>query len=210
MASHPGSPAGDGGAARPLAQRAGVSIISWGFLGGWSGHTDLLIAENQNIIGVPEGDGYDPPDDMTDKAIAWLHRMRAQDADKPFFMYYSTGCSHAPHQVPSRWSDKYAGRFDSGWDQYREETFQRQRELGVIPPGAELTPSPANPDGSGPDDRAFPAWDSFREHEQRLYARQMEVYAEYQENADWNVGRLPNALDEMGDLDDTLVIWIGG
>lgn len=94
---------------------------------------------------------------MTDKAIAWLHRMRAQDADKPFFMYYSTGCSHAPHQVPSQWSDKYAGRFDSGWDQYREETFERQRELGVIPPDAELTPSPANPEGSGPDDRAFPA-----------------------------------------------------
>ena len=121
---------------------------------------------------------------MTDKAIAWLHRMRAQDADKPFFVYYSTGCSHAPHQVPSQWSDKYAGRFDSGWDQYREETFQRQRELGVIPPDAELTPSPANPEGSGPDDRAFPAWDSLREHEQRLYARQMEVYAGYQENAD--------------------------
>ena len=182
----------------------------WGFLGGESGQYDPLIAENQTIIGVPAGDGYYLPDDMTDKAIAWLHRMRAQDADKPFFMYYSTGCSHAPHQVPSQWSDKYAGLFDSGWDQYREETFQRQRQLGVIPPDAELTRSPANPEGSGPDDRAFPAWDSLREHEKRLYARQMEVYAGYQENADWNVGRLLDALDEMGELDDTLVIWIWG
>lgn len=183
----------------------------WGFLGGESGQYDPLIAENQQIVGVPAretaGEGYYLPDDMTDKAVAWLHRMRAQSADKPFFMYYSTGCSHAPHQVPKKWSDKYEGCFDGGWDRYREETFQRQKDLGVIPPDAQLTPSPANPEGSGP---AFPAWDSLDDDEKRVYARQMEVFAGYQENADWNVGRLLDAIDEMGELDDTLVIWIWG
>ena len=115
-------------------------------------------------------------------------------------MFYSTGCSHAPHQVPAEWSDKYRGRFDAGWDAYREQTFARQKQLGVIPGNAELTPRPA----------ALPAWDSLSAEEKELYARQMEVYAGFQENADWNVGRLLDAIQEMGELDDTLVIYIWG
>ena len=127
--------------------------------------------------------------------------MRAQDADKPWFMYYSTGCAHAPHQVPSEWSEKYRGRFDRAGIAYREETFERQKELGVIPADAELTPRPRRASRRGtrsPDD------------ERTLYARQMEVYAGFQENADWNVGRLLDAVEEMGELDNTLVIYICG
>ena len=140
------------------------------------------------------------PDDLTDKAVSWLHAVRAQDPTKPWFAYYSTGCSHAPHQVPVEWSDKYKGKFDGGWDAYREETFARQKKLGVIPADAELTPRPAE----------LPAWDSLSADEKKLYARQMEVYAGYSANADWNVGRLLDAVEEMGELDDTLVIYIWG
>ena len=132
--------------------------------------------------------------------MRWLHEVRAQDQEKPWFVYYSTGCSHAPHQVAVEWSEKYRGKFDQGWDVLREETFERQKPLGVIPPDAELTPRPD----------ALPAWDSLSDSEKKLYARQMEVYAGFQENADWNIGRLLDAVEEMGELDNTLVIYIFG
>ena len=158
----------------------------WGFLGGETGQYDPVITQDNTTLGVPEGeDGkqYYLPDDLTDQAARWLHTVRAQDQTKPWFIYYSTGCAHAPHQVAKDWSEKYRGKFDQGWDALREETFERQKQLGVIPPDAELTPRPD----------AFPAWDSLSESEKRLYARQMEVYAGYQENADWNIGRLLDA-----------------
>ena len=122
----------------------------WGFLGGESGQYDPVLIENNTIIGVPEKKDFYLPDAMADKAIEWLHGVRAQDPDKPFFIYFSTGASHAPHHVPTEWSDKYKGKFDAGWDKYREETFERQKRLGVIPPEAKLTPRPD----------ALPAWDS--------------------------------------------------
>ncbi len=111
----------------------------YGFLGGDSGQWDPCLTENQKVIGTPEGfydedDPYYFPDAMADRAIEWLHGVRAQDADKPFFMYFSTGCSHAPHHVAQAWADKYKGKFDQGWDKLREETFARQKELGVVPP----------------------------------------------------------------------------
>jgi arylsulfatase len=175
----------------------------WGFLGGESGQWDPMITENQKTIGVPEGTDGQPyylPDDMADKTIQWLHGVRAQEQTKPWFVYFSTGCSHAPHHVPKEWADKYRGRFDQGWDRLREETFERQKRLGVVPADAELTPR----------NEAFPAWDSLPEDQRRLYARQMEVYAGYSENADYNVGRVLDAIAEMGELEDTLVIWIWG
>jgi len=175
----------------------------WGFLGGESGQYDPLIAENNQIVGVPEaedGEQYYLPDDMTDRTISWLHSMRAHHTDKPWFAYYTTGATHAPHHVPGDWADKYKGVFDKGWDVLREETFARQKELGVIPQDTELTPRPPE----------MPAWDSLSAETQQLFARQMEVYAGYLENADWNVGRVLDAIDEMGELDNTLVIWILG
>jgi arylsulfatase A-like enzyme len=171
----------------------------WGFLGGESGQYDPVIIENNKAVGVPDEDDFYLPDAMADKTIEWLHGVRA-GSDKPWFAYFSTGCSHAPHQVQAAWSDKYTGAFDQGWDKLREETFERQKQLGVIPADAELTPRPDS----------MPAWVSLDENQRRLYARQMEVYAGFCENADWNIGRVIDAVEEMGELENTLVIYIWG
>jgi len=175
----------------------------WGFLSGAAGQYDPIITQDNTTVGVQPGTDGKPyyfPDDLTDKSIEWLHGVRAQDASKPWFMYYSTGCADAPHHVAKEWTDKYKGQFDDGWDKYRERTFARQKKLGVVPQDAELTERPD----------VFGAWDSLNEEEKRLYVRQMEVYAGYQENADWNVGRLLDAIDKLGDLDNTLVFYIWG
>ncbi len=183
----------------------------WGFdyfcgiLGGGASQWDPVLAENQKVIGVPPdyGDPDKPfylPDAMADWTISWLHGVRAQDARKPFFAYFSTGCSHAPHHVSEQWSKKYKGKFDQGWDRLREETFARQKALGVIPMDAQLTPR----------NEAFPAWEDVPDKLKGLYARQMEVYAGYSENADHNVGRVIDAIDELGELDNTLIVWIWG
>ena len=177
----------------------------WGILGGGASQWDTCLAENQKIIGTPPNfyDKREPfylPDAMADQTIDWLHGVRAQDSQKPFFVYFSTGCAHAPHHVSRAWSDKYRGQFDMGWDRLREEVFARQKQLGVIPPDAELTPR----------DEAFPAWDDLPDNLKAFYARQMEVYAGFCENADHNVGRVIDAIDELGELDNTLIIWIFG
>ena len=175
----------------------------WGFLTGAAGQYDPIITQDNTTIGVPEGkDGklYYFPDDITDKAVEWLHAVRATDAHKPWMLYYSTGCAHAPHHVAKEWADRYKGKFDRGWDAYREETLARQKKLGIVPADTELS--------SRPD--LFPAWDSLSDAQKKLYTRQMEVYAGYQENADWNVGRLLDAIEAMGDLDNTLIIYIWG
>ena len=177
----------------------------YGFLAGDSGQWDPCLIENQKVIGTPEGfyDEEEPyyfPDAMADRTLEWLHGVRAQDADKPFFIYFSTGCSHAPHHVSQAWAEKYKGKFDQGWDKLREETFARQKALGVVPADAELTPRAD----------AFPAWDDVPDKLKAFYARQMEVYAGFSENADHNVGRVIDAIEELGELDNTVIIWIWG
>ena len=175
----------------------------WGFLSGAAGQYDPVLTMDDSVIGVPEGKDGEPyyfPDDITDKSIEWIHDVRAQDAEKPWFLFYSTGCAHAPHHVAKEWADKYKGKFDDGWDILREKTIARQKELGIVPPDTELTERPG----------AFPAWDSLDATAKKLYARQMEVYCGFQENADWNVGRLLDAIEEIGDLDNTLVIYVWG
>ena len=175
----------------------------WGFLTGAAGQYDPIITQDNSTLGVPEGkDGklYYFPDDITDKAVEWLHAVRAQDAQKPWFLYYSTGCSHAPHHVAKEWADRYKGQFDDGWDAYREKTLERQKQLGIVPEDAELTERPD----------LFPAWDSLTDAQKQLYARQMEVFAGFSENADWNVGRLLDEIEEMGETENTLVIYIWG
>lgn len=172
----------------------------YGFLGGAIGQYDPLLAENNSIIGVPTGKSYYFPDDMTERTIRWIQDQKAQSPDKPFFIYYSTGATHSPHHVPKAWADKYKGQFDQGWDKLREQTFARQKELGVIPANAALTPR----------DPAFPAWDPLSPEEKRFYARQMEVYAGFQENTDYQVGRVVDAIESMGLADNTLILFIWG
>jgi arylsulfatase A-like enzyme len=172
----------------------------WGFLGGASGQYDPVVAENNAIVGVPGGKDYYFPTDMADRAIRWIEGQKAQSPDRPFFLYYSTGASHAPHHVPKEWADRYKGQFDQGWDRLREETFARQKELGVIPADAKLTPR----------DPAFPAWDSVPSELKPLFGRQMEVFAGFQENCDHEIGRVVRAIEDMGIADNTLIIYIWG
>ncbi|HEX6577418.1 MAG TPA: arylsulfatase [Jiangellaceae bacterium] len=148
---------------------------------------------------TPE-EGYHFTQDMTDRAIAWVRQQRALAPDKPFFVYYAPGATHAPHHVPKQWADKYKGRFDQGWDRLREETLARQQELGVIPPDAELTARPAE----------IPAWDDMPEGLKPVLARQMEVYAGFLEHTDHHVGRLIDALTELEIRDDTLIFYLIG
>jgi arylsulfatase A-like enzyme len=137
---------------------------------------------------------------MTDHAIGWVRQQKALMADKPFFVYYAPGATHAPHHVPPEWSDKYKGRFDAGWDALREETFARQKELGVIPEDTELT---ARHD-------EIPAWDDIPDDLKPVLSRQMEVYAGFLEHTDHHVGRLMDALEDLDILEDTLVYYIIG
>ncbi len=145
-------------------------------------------------------EGYHFTEDMTDRAIEWVRQQKALMPDKPFFIYYAPGATHAPHHVPTEWSDKYKGRFDDGWDAQRERTFARQKELGVIPPDAELTARPEQ----------IPAWDEMADDLKPVLARQMEVYAGFMEHTDHHVGRLIDALADLEILDDTLVYAIVG
>jgi arylsulfatase len=172
----------------------------WGFLGGESGQYDPVITENNTCIGIPKGKDYYLPTDMANRTINWIRDQKAQSPDKPFFIYYAPGASHAPHHVPKVWADKYKGKFDLGWDKLREETFARQKKLGVIPADAKLTPR----------DPAFPAWDKLPADEKKLYARQMEVFAGYQENCDYEIGRVIQSIDDLGLADNTLILYIWG
>ena len=174
----------------------------YGFLGGESNqyapaiYRDTVPVEPDR---TPE-EGYHFTEDITDRAIDWIRQQKALMSDKPFFVYFAPGATHAPHHVPKEWADRYAGAFDHGWDALREETFARQMELGVIPPEAELTARP----------QEIPAWDEMPEELKPVLARQMEVYAGFMEHTDHHVGRLVDALAELEILDDTLVYSIVG
>jgi arylsulfatase len=174
----------------------------YGFIGGETNqyapalYRDTVPVEPDR---TPE-QGYHFTEDMTDRAIEWARQQKALMPDKPFFIYWAPGATHAPHHVPAEWSDKYQGRFDDGWDAQRERTFARQKELGVIPESAELTARPAE----------IPAWSEVPDDLKPVLARQMEVYAGFMEHTDHHAGRLIDALQELGVLDDTLVYCIVG
>jgi arylsulfatase A-like enzyme len=174
----------------------------YGFIGGETNQYYPAIYEGTTAIEpekTPE-QGYHFTEDMTDKAIKWIRQQKALMGDKPFFVYYAPGATHAPHHVPAEWSAKYKGEFDQGWDELREETFSRQKELGVIPPEAELTARPEE----------IPAWDEIPDDLKPILSRQMEVYAGFLEHTDHHVGRLVDALEDLGVLEDTLVYYIIG
>jgi arylsulfatase A-like enzyme len=174
----------------------------YGFIGGETNqyapaiYRDTVPVEPDR---TPE-EGYHFTEDMTDRAIEWVRQQKALMSDKPFFMYFAPGATHAPHHVPKEWTDKYRGRFDDGWDALRERTFAKQKELGVIPDNAELTPRHDE----------IPAWDEMPEDLKPVLARQMEVYAGFLEHTDHHVGRLIDALADLEVLDDTLIYYIIG
>jgi len=138
--------------------------------------------------------------DMTDQAISWVSAQQALTPDKPFYMYYATGATHAPHHAPKEWIAKYKGRFSGGWDKLREETFARQKKLGVIPADAKLTPRP----------KEIPAWDDMSAKQKQLFERQMETFAGFAAHTDHEVGRLVAQLEAIGELDNTIFYYIVG
>jgi len=174
----------------------------YGFIGGETNQWYPALYEGTTPMEQdrsPE-EGYHFTEDMTDKAVGWVRRQKALMPDKPFFMYYAPGATHAPHHVPDEWIEKYRGKFDGGWDALREETFARQKKLGVIPQDAVLTERPDE----------IPAWDEMPAELKPVLVREMEVYAGFLEHTDHHIGRLLDTLEDLEILDDTLVYYIFG
>jgi arylsulfatase A-like enzyme len=174
----------------------------YGFIGGEAHQWYPSLYEGTNPIEVkktPE-EGYHLVPDMTDKAIDWIGQQKALIPDKPFFVYFAPGATHAPHHVPKEWADKYKGKFSQGWDKLREETFARQLKLGVIPPDCKLTQRHAD----------IPSWDAMPAELKPVLEREMEVYAGFLEYVDHHVGRLLDSLKARDLMDDTLVFYIIG
>jgi arylsulfatase len=173
----------------------------YGFLGGDSDQWHPALYENTKPIEPYLGDPtYILDRDLAGKAIDWMRMQHALAPNKPWLLYYATGTAHAPHHAPKDWIAKYKGQFNQGWDKVREETLARQIRLGVVPPNAKLTARPEQ----------IPAWDSLSADQKRLYARMMEVYAGALSHADYNIGRLLDALEQSGQLDNTLIIFMMG
>jgi arylsulfatase A-like enzyme len=172
----------------------------YGFLGGETNQWAPKIYDGVAEIETPRTPNYHFTTDMTDKAITWIQAQQALTPDKPFFTYFATGATHAPHHAPKEWIAKYKGKFDMGWDKLREQTLARQIEMGIVPKGTKLAPKPAG----------LPDWDALPAKQKEIFARQMETYAGFAEFTDHEVGRVIDALKEMGKLDNTLVFYIVG
>ncbi len=172
----------------------------YGFIGGETNQWAPGIFDGTVRIETPQTPGYHFTTDMTDQAIKWVSAQQALTPDKPFYMYFATGATHAPHHVPQEWIKKYKGQFAGGWDNLREETFMRQKQLGVIPVDAKLTPRPVE----------IPAWSEMNSDQKRLFERQMETFAGFAEHTDHEVGRLVEQLETIGELDNTLFFYIVG
>jgi arylsulfatase len=172
----------------------------YGFLGGETNQWAPLLYDGVTKVELPHDPSYHFMNDMTNRAIEWIRFQHAMTPDRPFFMYFAPGATHAPHHVPKKWADRYRGKFDNGWDRYREEALARQIKLGIVPPGTTLAPKPA----------VMKDWDSLSTEERKLFARQMESYAGYAEYTDFEIGRLVRALEELGVMDNTLFIYIAG
>lgn len=172
----------------------------YGFIGGETNQWFPEVFDNLTRVEVPSDPSYHFTEDMAQKAIDWIKAQKAIYPDKPFFIYWAPGATHAPHQVPAEWIEKYKGQFNDGWDNLRERTFARQKALGVIPADAELTPRPEQ----------IPAWDAMPEDLKPVLRRQMETYAGFLEHTDHCVGRLVDLLEQAEILDNTLIYYIIG
>jgi len=172
----------------------------YGFIGGDTDQWHPALFDGTKPIETPHDPKYHLDADLADHAIAWIRQQKSLAPDKPFFVYYAPGLCHAPHHAPKEWIEKFKGRFDQGWDKVREETLARQIQLGVVPAGTQLTARPAE----------IPSWDSRSADEKKLYARMMEVYAACLAYCDYNIGRVVQTVEDAGELDNTLIIYIMG
>jgi arylsulfatase len=172
----------------------------YGFLGGETNQWAPLLYDGVTRVELPDDPNYHFLTDMTDKAIAWVKFQQAITPGKPYFVYFAPGATHAPHHVPKEWIAKWKGKFDQGWDKLREETLARQIKLGVVPAGTKLAPKP----------KAIKDWDKLTDDERLLFAHQAEVYAAFADMTDHEIGRLVKAIEEIGDLDNTLIFYIAG
>ena len=172
----------------------------YGFLGGDTDQWYPDLTYDNHPIPVPNTpeEGYHLNIDLADKAIQFIKDAHVNAPDKPFFMYYATGAGHAPHQVEPEWIEKYKGKFDMGWDEYRKIVFERQKELGILPADAEL--SAHDPD--------VPVWESLSDDAKKMYTRQMEVYAAFVEQTDYHFGRIIEFLEKIGRLENTIIVVV--
>jgi arylsulfatase len=172
----------------------------YGFIGGETNQWAPLIYDGMIQVEASHDPNYNFMTDMTNQAIAWMQYQKSLTPDKPFFIYFAPGATHAPHHVPKEWIAKYKDKFDQGWDKLREETLARQIKLGVVPADTKLAPKPA----------AIKDWAALSPDEKKLFARQMEVFAGFGEYTDTEIGRLITAVEQIGQLDNTLIFYIVG
>jgi arylsulfatase len=172
----------------------------YGFIGGETNQWAPFLYDGVTQVELPNDPNYHFMTDMTDKAVAWIKYQKALTPDKPLFVYFAPGATHAPHHVPKEWIAKWRGKFDQGWDKLREETLARQLEMGIVPPGTKLAPKPP----------AIKDWDKLSADEKRLFARQVEVFAAYLDYTDHEIGRMLEAVEATGEADNTLVFYIAG
>jgi arylsulfatase len=172
----------------------------YGFLAGETSQWEPRLVENTNLVEPPHDEKYHLSEDLAQHGIDWLRRHQAFSPDKPFFLYWAPGAGHGPHQIHKEWADKYKGKFDSGWDAYRERVFARQKQMGWIPADTKLTPRADN----------MASWDSIPEAQRPFQRRLMEIFAGFVEHVDVQAGRVIDELDRLGIRDNTIVIYIFG
>lgn len=172
----------------------------YGFIGGETNQWAPLVYDGTAQVELPKDPNYHFTEDMTDKAISWVRFQQALTPDKPFMIYFATGATHAPHHAPQKYIDKYKGKFDQGWDKVRTETLERQKKLGIVPADTQLGPKPED----------IKDWDKLSADEKKMFAHQMETYAGFGEHTDHEIGRLYDAIGDLGELDNTIFIYIVG
>ena len=172
----------------------------YGFNAGDINQWDPILFENRNLVPRSTKPDYHLTEDLADRAISWTRRVTSIAPDKPFFLYVAPGANHSPHHAPQDWIDRFRGKFDSGWDAYRETTFQRQKQLGIVPANAKLTSR----------SEGLPAWDSLNAGQKKIYARMMEVFAGFAAHVDHHMGRIVDAVKQLPNADNTIFLYIVG
>ncbi len=172
----------------------------YGFIGGETNQWSPLVYDGVTQVELPKDPKYHFTTDMTNQAVSWVRFQQALSPEKPFFVYFAPGATHAPHHAPKEYIEKYRGKFDQGWDKVREATLEHQKQLGIVPQNTKLAPKPTD----------IKDWEKLSADEKKLFARQMETYAGFGEHVDYEIGRLLSAIDDLGEMDNTLIFYILG